>query len=65
MQLTSSNWMEVTGDVPEPSRLIVPNSLSEWGITAKGSAPEAYNGLPTGRWPHSRKHEQRKNRRAA
>jgi hypothetical protein len=31
--------MEVTGGVPELSRRIVPNSLSEWGITAKGSAP--------------------------
>jgi hypothetical protein len=39
MQFTSSSWMEVTGDVPEPSRLIVPNSLSGWGITAKGSEP--------------------------
>jgi hypothetical protein len=35
MQLASSNWMEATGDVPEPSRPIVTNSLSEWASWRK------------------------------
>ncbi|MDX6462563.1 MAG: hypothetical protein QOJ51_3801 [Acidobacteriaceae bacterium] len=47
MQLASSNWMEATGDVPEPSRLIIRNSLTEWASRRRALRRESYNRLPT------------------
>jgi hypothetical protein len=47
MQLASFNWMDATGDVPEPSRLIIPNSLTEWASRRKALRRESYNRLPT------------------